>query len=661
MNFTLKPYAVFEDETKVFLEETAENVFEGDGVTLKLTYVGKNGVTAVLADAESKDKAFHRDCAIGLLIEEIEGMSKYVTGTSPYKDCICWYAPLFGTDLKKVDAITQYMLWKYKDNSFGFMATCCNDNYKSELAGDENGLNIQIYNWDKGHKTVNAIALLTADGDVPYELSENCVKFGMELTGLGVGWRGNRKFPEILEYLGWCTWDALQIRVSEDGICEKLDEFKEKDIPVKWLIIDDMWADCTNLDTGKYSNFTEMMEMMRASKLNAFEASPKRFPKGLKHCIQRIKKDYGKVVGMWHPITGYWLGVTEGTPLFEEYKDCLFKNPEGWYQPAFEKEKAFKFYDAWHSFFKDCGAEFVKVDYQSSFHFNKDVAPVGTMARNLHYALDKSANKNFSGTLINCMDTAAENMWNRPETAITRCSDDFMPENRPWFKKHILQCTYNSLYMGMFLHCDYDMWWTDDGQGRKNSLLRAVSGGPVYVSDQIGRSVKELIMPLVLNDGKILRCDRPGMPTIDCLVDDPTNIETPFKVQNICGTSGVIAAFNLCNDENAVAKGTVSPSEVYGLCGEEFALYEHFSGEYKILKKDEIFDFELNGNDEFKLFVIVPINNGFAPIGLVDKYISPKTIKSVNGTDIELFEGGKFAYIKDGKFNIVDADTKVSC
>ena len=69
----------------------------------------------------------------------------------------------------------------------------------------------------------------------------------------------------------------------------------------------------------------------------------------------------------------------------------------------------------------------------------------------------------------------------------------------------------------------------------------------------------------------------------------------------------------------------------------------------EISSKYEDFEFELKGNDEFKLFIIVPIKDGFAPIGLIDKYISPKTIKSVDGFNVELFEAGKFAYIKDGK------------
>ena len=43
--------------------------------------------------------------------------------------------------------------------------------------------------------------------------------------------------------------------------------------------------------------------------------------------------------------------------------------------------------------------------------------------------------------------------------------------------------------------------------------------------------VDDVIMPLVLDDGRILRCDRPGMPSVDCLTVDPTESKKIFKLQ----------------------------------------------------------------------------------------------------------------------------------
>ena len=141
------------------------------------------------------------------------------------------------------------------------------------------------------------------------------------------------------------------------------------------------------------------------------------------------------------------------------------------------------------------------------------------------------------------------------------------------------------------------------------------------------------------------------MPTNDCATTDPRINGFIFKIQNIASGSGIIAAFNLDSEEKTVT-GSISPSDVYDIVGDEFAVYEHFSRELKIMKRSEKFDLSLTGKDDFRLYVIVPITDGFAPIGLIDKFISPKTIKSVIGENVELEDDGTYAYVKDGKLYI---------
>jgi hypothetical protein len=201
---------------------------------------------------------------------------------------------------------------------------------------------------------------------------------------------------------------------------------------------------------------------------------------------------------------------------------------------------------------------------------------------------------------------------------------------------------------GEFYWNDYDMWWTDDTQAEKNSLLRAVSGGPIYVSDEIGRSRREVLAPLAFDDGRILRCDRSGVPTVDCLAVNPETSGMPLKIQNITGKSGVLAAFNITKEQNPVT-GCVKPTDVPGLEGEEFVIFEHFSGEFAIVKADEGVEFTLRDIDDYRLFVIVPYENGFAPIGRIDKFISPAAITQRIGEAVTLYEAGKYAYVKNGE------------
>ena len=104
-----------------------------------------------------------------------------------------------------------------------------------------------------------------------------------------------------------------------------------------------------------------------------------------------------------------------------------------------------------------------------------------TATRGMHGALEGAA-AYFDGAVINCMGMAAENMFSRPQTAVARNSDDFMPKREDGFAEHLLQNAYNTPYQGELYVCDWDMFWTSHEDGLRHSLLRAISGGPVYFS-----------------------------------------------------------------------------------------------------------------------------------------------------------------------------------
>ena len=619
------------DKRTIFVDTKQENV---------------NGVTAVHIRGVSK---LPIDGEFGAAIEfEIPGLKRWMANT---RHSEFWCSPDFGAEYKDIPDETQGFIYEKEDGKFGVIIPVVSESYKCVLCGTEDKICAKLFSWyDKLFK-VEGLAFVYAEGNNPFSLLNECAKTAAELLNNGVKIREERVYPEIFKYLGWCSWDAFAIGVTEDDIVAKCSEFKEKDIPVKWIVLDDMWGHVTDFYDREYSSRGEMIELMYSSKLYSKEADPKRFPNGLAGVISKAK-EFGMKVGMWLPTTGYWRGIDPDGDLFKDVKDYLIQADNGIYVPDYNQQNAYMYYDHFNSFFRKCGAEFVKIDNQSmSRRFYKGKAPVGKVASSFHNAMEASVGQNFSGQMINCMGMASEDMWNRSISPVIRCSDDFLPENKAWFTKHIMQCSYNTLIHGQLYYCDWDMWWTDDAQGVKNSVLRAVSGGPVYVSDKLGRSKKELLLPLVLSDGKVLMCDRPAMPTADCLTEDARSSGKIFKVQNICGDAGVIAAFNLDENENTVC-GNISPADIDGLKGERFAVYEHFSKEMVILNKNESFDLKLENADEFKLYVIVPLENGFGVIGRTDKYISPKTVKEVFQNNIELFEDGEFAYVENEKLVI---------
>ncbi|MBQ4050398.1 MAG: hypothetical protein IJD13_02095, partial [Oscillospiraceae bacterium] len=534
------------------------------------------------------------------------------------------------------------LLWKTADGKYGFLLPLCMGGYVTSFEGKDGFLSSVTRSGCSGVKECETVAFVAAEGDEPYALAEKCARAAAELVGGGLKVRAERKYPELFEYLGWCSWDSMEIWVNEEEILEKCAEFKEKEIPVRWAILDDMWADIAWTEKlPKFTDHSISFGVMHASAMNDYEADPERFPHGLKGCIDRIKEQFGMKVGIWHPTCGYWQGLEPGGKAAEKLAGYTMTVKDGTIMPDLsDPEKTYGFYSTMHAFFKDCGADFLKIDNQSFIRRKyRDMLPAGIAAENLYKGIEPSVEKYFGGDLINCMGMAAENMFSRKTSAVSRCSDDFQPENRAWFAKHVLQCAYNGMLQGLFCYNDWDMWWSDDEQASKNSILRALSGGPIYVSDRLARSRAEIFRPLCFSDGRILRPDGTAVPTADCLLADMTVEAKPMKVMNTAGKTSYIAAFNLHTDGTLV-NGAVSPSEIPGLSGEKFVLYEHFSGEYRVMTADEQFDFTLENADDFRLFSFTPVEDGVAVIGDTSKFIGVKAVTAQAPGSVTLYEGG---------------------
>ena len=605
------------------------------------------GVTLVRPVSEGNSAPLDPECGVLYRIDPEKDL-KYM---ADWRYSEFWCAPFFGSDLREVPRDTQFLLYRDPDGRWGVIVPVVDRDYKCVLEGSPDGLTARQFSWFEGLRECSDLAFVWAAGEDPFELTERAVRSAASV--LGTVLRGDRRYPEVFEYLGWCSWDALQIRVSEAGLLEKCEEFREKGIPVKWVILDDMWAEIAKFRGADYHTRQEMFALMHSSPMTDFEAAYDRFPDGLAHAVGKIR-EYGIKVGMWHPSTGYWYGLDPAGEAYRKLREYTTVTADGRIISDWRHEKAFGYFDTMHRFFRECGADFLKVDNQSmTRRFYKGMETVGRVTWEWHRGLEASVGLNFDNAMINCMGMASEDMWNRGFSSVSRCSDDFQPENRPWFAKHILQCTYNSILQGQFFWNDYDMWWTDDTQAVKNSVLRAVSGGPVYVSDEIGRSRPEILKPLSFDDGRILRCDRSGMPTADCLVDDPRTSGRPLKIQNMTGQAGVVAAFHI-GEENIPLSGTVSPSDVPGLEGEEFVVYEYFTENRHRIGKDEVLHFTLQDQEDMRLFTIVPYENGFAPIGRTDKYLPYAAITAQIGEQVTLYEPGPYAYDKNGAFYTED-------
>ncbi|WP_225446511.1 Sip1-related alpha-galactosidase [Paenibacillus rhizovicinus] len=544
-----------------------------------------------------------------------------------------WTRPYIAEGTSALPAQTQTLLWR-AGGRYTQLFPACSDVCKTTLQGNGDGFDIVVSPLVRGFRSGRQLLYVLSESDASYIAAEQAAAAMLHAMDKPVRTRESKSYPEAFDYLGWCTWDAFYHEVSEHGIEAKAAELQEKDVPVRWVMIDDGWSPVREDKT-----------------LSSLGANAEKFPNGLLATVRSLKNHYGvKWVGVWHAFTGYWHGIEPGSELASDMRDVLFADHAGRLIPHPDPAKGLSFWKTWHESLARQGIDMIKVDSQSSLvQFVQGQLPLGRAAAGLHQSLEASAALFFDGRLINCMGMAQENVWNRGNTAISRNSDDFYPSKPDWFREHALQNAYNSVYHGTLYWGDWDMWWTSHDDSVSHAVLRAVSGGPVYISDPVGTTDASKLRPLIYSNGRVLRADRPGLPTEDCLFTNPVEQPVPLKVWNRSGDCGLLAAFHLHSEAETVS-GKLRIGDVPGLAEERYAVLDHFNRQAFNLDQTASHAFSVERGQP-ALFAVVPYRDGIACFGLVDKYVSPAAIEScwsANGrTVLALREGGLLGFACD--------------
>jgi len=214
-------------------------------------------------------------------------------------------------------------------------------------------------------------------------------------------------------------------------------------------------------------------------------------------------------------------------------------------------EKMQHFYNELHEYLSAAGVDGVKVDAQAVIgalgYGNGPNGGGPAFARNTHEALEKSVMKFFpTNGLINCMCHSTENLYNFKMSNLARVSDDFYPTNEASHTVHIVNVSYNSMFMGEIVIPDWDMFQSASSTGGLHAAARAVGGCPIYVSDHPDKHDFNVLGQLVMPSGAILRGKFPGRPTRDCLFKDVCRDgKTALKIWNRNSVGGIVGTFNV--------------------------------------------------------------------------------------------------------------------
>ena len=582
-----------------------------------------------------------------------------------YKPWNSWTKPMKISTPGQLEAWdVQFFYWQYANGTYGAAMPLSGNGYRTTL-GSENGkfgCKAVSYFDNTNRDTIPMLAV--GFGSDPYKLFEQLYQYGLKMMGKGENIRQKKTYPKPLEYLGWCTWNSSDMgkNLSDQFLLDAAKSFKDKNIPLGFLIIDDGWSD---------SNTSQ-------NSLKSFLPNPAKFPNGFKKTIETLKSQYDvRYVGAWHAFNCYWSGVDKNSTIGKEFDKSLFKwtkidplgNDSGkdvCMISPFDGGLA-KFYDEWYTYMKLQGIDFVKVDNQliveqmSSGNF-----PIWDLASAMHHQLDVSVKKHFGGAIINCMDMTNDAFYNFGSTPVARTVEDYFP-----YKKdetfnmqagnapvHVTQAVYNALYFQQMVWPDYDMFESYNPNAQVHAVARAISGGPIYLTDKIGEQNAKVIMSLIYSDGKILRADVPGKVTEDCLFN--VQDAKPLKVFSFANGAGLLAVINPADADDV--KGSFRVSDVQGLKGAEFAVYNHYTKTLQIAQYKQEIPLQLKKYGS-AYYNIVPIKNGVAVIGLLNKLNAPKAVSELKSTasqvSFSLYEGGDMLIYCNKHPKLITVNNKV--
>lgn len=462
----------------------------------------------------------------------------------------------------------------------------------------------------------NPLVVARQSGSVYDVLRDTYEALGSDREAASLRKRTEKTYYEAFDYLGWCTWEHYHADIDESKILRDMDTIESSGIPVRYVLIDD----------GHIANSHR--------RLTSLQPDKQRFPNGWSNIMKRKQEQGIKWIGVWHSLSGYWEGISPLNDFPEKIRKALYPS-NGGVLPGPDREQIHAFYRYYVQTLKSHGFDFLKVDNQS---FTLPLYMGGTSvvrrAKECNLALEEETHRQQVG-LMNCM---AHNVLNTDHTlhsAVTRVSIDYKKYDEDMAKSHLFQSYTNTLLLGQTVWPDHDMFHSSDTVcGSLMARSKALSGGPVYLSDAPAEFVKEHILPLIDGKGRIFRPNAPAVPAPESILTNPLRDGTAYRVFAPTGNEAVsLICYNLnTRPEYRHVTARISPED-YTLrtafdspsagTRERILLYDWKKQQAEELTGEKTVG--LNGFTD-ELFHLCPIRNGWAVVGIQEKYLSPATV-----------------------------------
>ncbi|KAE8661706.1 Galactinol--sucrose galactosyltransferase [Hibiscus syriacus] len=587
------------------------------------------------------------------------GKLKNIKFMSIFRFKVWWTTHWVGSNGKDLENETQMVILDKSDSGrpFALLLPLLEGPFRASIQpGAEDNVDICV---ESGSTAVTSATfrsvLYVHVGEDPFNLVKEAMKVVKEHLGT-FKLLEEKNPPGIVDKFGWCTWDAFYLTVHPQGVWEGVKGLVEGGCPPGLVLIDDGWQSISHDEdpvTKEGMNCAVAGEQMPCRLLKFQEnykfrdyVSPRSLAngsakKGMGAFIKDLKEEFNTVdfVYVWHALCGYWGGLRPNVPGLPETKvikpelspglkktmedlavDKIVNTGIGLVPP----EKADELYEGLHSHLENVGIDGVKVDVIHLLEMLcENYGGRVELAKAYFKALTDSLRKHFKGNgVIASMEHCNDFMFLGTEAiCLGRVGDDFWctdpsgdPNGTFWLQGcHMVHCAYNSLWMGNFIHPDWDMFQSTHPCAEFHAASRAIS---------VARFM-------------------------DCLFEDPLHDgKTMLKIWNLNKYTGVLGAFNCqgggwcretrrnqcflqfsqtvtaeMNPNNIEWDSGKNPISIEGV--QVFAMYFSQSKKLVLSKPAENIGISLKPFD-FELVTISPVtvlagkSVQFAPIGLVN-------------------------------------------
>ena len=620
-------------------------IIEGESLDAIMPKSGKSVIIEIAWNERIAEKMFN--------LGKVESIQKF---SACYRPRSAWMHPVIGTRLSQLPNETQFLLIDKGKEEYLMIMPLVDSLFRSCLAGNKNDdLNVIVATGDNNKTGNQAKILYISCGNNPHEMIKNAsVELSKETRQFEL--RQNKPMPEFVDLLGWCSWNAYYHKVSHENIINTLSCFREKSVPIKWLLIDDG------------------MQRTIKKKLSSFEADTVKFPLGLKGLVEQAKNEFDiQRILIWHTLWGSWDGVDPN--VFPESRNVTYL-PTGRFAkddskivddvlkvattgvsfyPTSYKDKNFNipgptftdFYNRYYSYLSKQGIDGYKVDAMAWIEplGNQGFGGRVNVMKELLRGIETASNKYFNNEGINCSSSSNDYLFNALGSNVTRTSPDFFPNNPESHGFHILTNAHTSFWMGEIITPDWDMFQSGHRAGSFHAAARSISGGPVYVSEE-GKDINpDILNALIVGNGQVLRCIEPGRICKSSLFTDTGIDKIAINIFNINSHNSIIGTFNCVSDSVSDVTSIIKPSDVEGITGDDFIVYDYMNKTLSVANKQTQFTSVLSPL-AFNLYTIAPFKNGFSALGLEGKYNMGASISNIVQTDrnkwkVDVMDGGK--------------------